>query len=101
MTQKERRLREQEKSNTYIAEDITISEIDLSGAIGKRSFSIDQFRTDHPARYQKILRKIHQDYEQTFKELEQEFDSNKYRKAIEDKVYHTCLQWSKNNTSKT
>lgn len=95
MTEKERRLREDEKLQTSVSEDITISEIDLSGAIGNRAFSIDQFKADHPAVYQKILRKVRQDYEQTFKELNQEFDANKYRKAIQDKVYHTCLDWLK------
>lgn len=102
MTEKERLLREEERQ-ILGEEDVTISEIDLSAAIGNRAFSIDQFKSDHPAVYQKILRKIRKDYEQTFKELEQEFDANKYRKAIEDKVYHTCLDWLKQRpqTSKT
>lgn len=91
MTNKERLLREEEKTNAN--GDLTISEINLEAAFSLSNFNIEKFKAEHSATYQKILNQVNKDYETTFNSLNQKFDANKYRKAIEDKVYHKCLQW--------
>lgn len=93
MSEKERNLREDSKNEQEFQEDLTISEINLEDAFGIGRFNIERFKADYPDTYQKILKGINNNYENTFKSLNQEFDPNKYRKAIEDKVYHDCLEW--------
>ncbi len=93
MTEKERNLREFDKASLGNSEDLTISEIDLNAGFALKNFKIEKFKSDYPDTYQKILKKINNNYQNTFKSLNQEFDANKYRKAIEDKVYHDCLEW--------
>lgn len=93
MTEKERKLRDDERSGANHHKDITISEVNLGHSFNLNQFNIERFKADYPDTYQKILKKINQNYESTFKSLNQEFNPNKYRKAIEDKVYHDCLEW--------
>ncbi|MFT5169042.1 MAG: hypothetical protein ACI8P3_004289 [Saprospiraceae bacterium] len=93
MTEKERNHREGSRMDFGVKENITISEIDLKKAFAKSNFDIESFKADYPDTYQKILKRIKNDYEDTFKSLNQEFDPEKYRKAIEDKVYHHCQDW--------
>lgn len=93
MTEKERNLREDAKNGFDGGDDLTISDIDLKGVFNIGQFDIEKFKADYPDTYQKILQGINSNYENTFKSLNQEFDPNKYRKAIEDKVYHDCLEW--------
>ena len=69
------------------------SEINPEDSFGLGRFNIEKFKANYPDTYQKILKGINNNYESTFKSLNQEFDPNKYRKAIEDKVYHDCLEW--------
>ncbi len=93
MTEKERNLREGNKLDVHLNDNLTISEIDLKNAFAKSNFDIEQFKIEYLDTYQKILKKVNNDYENTFKSLNQEFDPQKYRKAIEDKVYFNCLEW--------
>lgn len=93
MTEKERNLREGERNNLDHTKDITISEVDLNNSFTIGNFNIETFKKNYPDAYQKILKRINNNYETTFKSLNQEFDPNKYRKAIQDKVQHDCLEW--------
>lgn len=68
--------------------------------MGNLTFNIEQFKAEYPDQYQSILKKVRQDYEDAFQSLDQQFDADKYRKAIEDKVYHYCLEWFQNQSSK-
>ena len=93
MKEQERNLREDAKNSQESKGNLTVSEIDLKNSFGLGSFSIEGFKEEYPDTYQKILKGINNNYESTFKSLNQKFDPNKYRKAIEDKVYHDCLEW--------
>ncbi len=99
ITEQERSLREGGKKEQESNYDLTISEIDLKNSFGLGSFSIEKFKKEYPDTYQRILKQINNNYESTFKSLNQKFDPNKYRKAIEDKVYHDCLEWYTANKS--
>ena len=93
MTEKERNHREGSRLGNELNNDLTISEIDLKNTFSKNNFDIERFKAEYPDTYQQILKRINADYENTFKSLNQEFDPEKYRKAIEDKVFYNCLEW--------
>ncbi len=59
-------------------------------------FDLDFFKKQHAEKYLKILQQVHDDYKQAFAKVDTNFNPEKYRKAIEDKVLHECQQWWKN-----
>ncbi len=69
-------------------------------SFNRSTFNIDQFKNDYPEQYQRILQEVRNEYELTFQNLQQEFDPDKYRKAIQDKVLHTAREWFRNMSSK-
>ncbi|MEO1517206.1 MAG: replication initiation protein [Bacteroidota bacterium] len=58
-----------------------------------RAFDIEDFKASHPAQYQSVLQRIKAEYERTFEQVGETFQPDKYRKAIEDKVYYECQAW--------
>lgn len=84
------------KSKATIKEadaDILVTKLKKSTPLQKNRFKIDAFKEVHSEQYQKILKKVRSEYESAFKELNQSFDPEKYRKSIEDKVFHECKLW--------
>lgn len=95
MTEKERKLRDQAQQDLQNSDSLTIGQIDITNPFKnkKAGFNIEYFKRSHPDTYQRILKQVKEEYESTFKALNQVFHPEKYRKAIEDKVYHNCLEW--------
>ncbi|MEM1322154.1 MAG: replication initiation protein [Bacteroidota bacterium] len=67
---------------------------DLNFLFQPKQFNIDTFKKTYPDRYQTILQRVRSEYEKTFESLDTPFDPEKYRKSIEDKVYHDCKEWA-------
>lgn len=56
-------------------------------------FDMEKFKLNHYKVYQKILKRVKQEYERAFELAGGHFEPAKYRKAIEDRVLHECEEW--------